>query len=567
MNKPNKKNTTDFKAYAIQRLQEDYRFSLSDLISEGAFSWVFKATNLKLGRVVALKILKKQYSEAKNLLDEAKIQASFKHSGIASIYKVEHIDDILFFEMEYIHGTSLFDYIFQKKRLSEQETSTIGIKLLNIIQEIHSNNIIHGDINTNNILIDKNGEPHLIDFGVSLLSNNNGENMVKHLGAREFISPEMLSGSTINFKSDYYSLGVVLYECLTGKVPFVFKNQSLYDVILHQSPIPFSKYDINVNSKMAKTIFALMAKPPNQRPASIKQIRNGLSGNPKTVGSYFSLPSRSLSGKRKNILIYSIILTGILIIGLFIHLEEKKTIHSAKNQKIQREIEMQGNPLAPEAPSMSNYVKLNEKQLPGEPGQYILKHEITIEQFRDFVFDTGYLTDAEKNNASLIYNSQFGLQRSTGVNWRHNEDGSLINKKDYPKRPVVHVSWNDAVAYCKWAGETLPSFKTWEKLAFPEDTTLSISKINDTVWYSENALDKIQNVQLKASNQNGLYDILGNVGEWCVYQGNQANEKMPVCGGNISSTLSELTASLPVKEQKPSYSDGLTGFRTIKIID
>lgn len=201
------------------------RYEIVSRVGAGGMSDVYKAKDHKLNRNVAIKVLKKEFSDDKNFVSKFRIEAqsaaSLIHPNIVNVYDVGEDHGVYYIVMELIEGITLKRYIEKKGKLSFRETISIATQMANGIECAHNNQIVHRDIKPQNIMISREGKVKVTDFGIaratSAASNTVGGNA---MGSVHYISPEQAGGKYVDEKSDIYSLGITMYEMLTGKVPF-----------------------------------------------------------------------------------------------------------------------------------------------------------------------------------------------------------------------------------------------------------------------------------------------------------------------------------------------------------
>lgn len=199
------------------------RYEIIGRVGAGGMSDVYKAKDHKLNRNVAIKVLKKEYSKDKNFVSkfrvEAQSAASLIHPNIVNVYDVGEDNRLYYIVMELIEGITLKSYIQKKGRLSARETISIAIQIANGIECAHNNQIVHRDIKPQNIMISREGKVKVTDFGIARAASSNTING-NAMGSVHYISPEQAGGKYVDEKSDIYSLGITMFEMITGKVPF-----------------------------------------------------------------------------------------------------------------------------------------------------------------------------------------------------------------------------------------------------------------------------------------------------------------------------------------------------------
>lgn len=199
------------------------RYEILEKIGTGGMSDVYKAKCHKLNRYVAVKVLKQEFSENANFVSKFKIEAQaaagLMHPNIVNVYDVGDENGIYYIVMELVEGITLKKYIEKKARLSYKEAVSIAIQVSMGIEAAHNNHIIHRDIKPQNIIISKDGKVKVTDFGIAKAATSNTITS-NVMGSVHYTSPEQARGGYSDEKSDIYSLGITMFEMLTGRVPF-----------------------------------------------------------------------------------------------------------------------------------------------------------------------------------------------------------------------------------------------------------------------------------------------------------------------------------------------------------
>ena len=258
------------------------RYKLEDFIGQGGMSLVYRAVDIRTGHSVAVKILKSEYNSDKEFLErfqrEAQAASLMSHHNLVNLLDVGVEGEYRYLVLEYVNGNTLKDIIRQKGRLNYQTAIQITVRILSALQHAHDNGIIHRDIKPQNVLIHADGHVKVSDFGIARMTTaftiSKGDTVV---GSVHYSSPEQATGSVVEATSDIYSTGVVMYEMLTGRVPFVGDTPVAVAMQhVQDPPPPITDFAPETPPAVVAVVMKALEKNPKNRFQSAREMADAL---------------------------------------------------------------------------------------------------------------------------------------------------------------------------------------------------------------------------------------------------------------------------------------------------
>lgn len=257
------------------------RYRVTEKIGTGGMADVYKAVDEVLGRTVAVKVLHPQYAADPNFVarfrQEAQAAANLSHPNIVNIYDWGQDDSIYYIVMEWVRGTDLKTLLMERGPLDPMKAAEYGIQVASALSVAHGYDIIHRDIKPHNIVLTPEGSVKVMDFGIARAGNTTMTQTGSVLGTAQYISPEQAQGRSLTPASDLYSLGIVLYELTTGRLPF--EGDTPVAVALKQvneEAVPPRKINPNIPASLEAVIMRAMRKNPAERYAAASEMRDDL---------------------------------------------------------------------------------------------------------------------------------------------------------------------------------------------------------------------------------------------------------------------------------------------------
>ncbi len=594
-------------------------------LGKGGFGAVWKAKS-HADIEVALKLLNPQALEnqkvVKKFFHEAMILAKLDHPNITKLMEFFPDGDNYAIVMEYVEGEELKKLLKQQKGiLPFDHAYKIAHQCCAAFQYAHENGILHRDIKPGNIIIDKNGNVKVMDFGIAKMASTASHDTAASMLSIHYVPPERFDKNReVDARSDIYSLALVFYELFAGRRPFTATETSqIMFAHLNEIPDPPSKFSAALPKSLSDAISKALEKDPDDRFPDFKSFAVAMELEQDDLDDATSIfedldldqtvvvntddPLARVVGdeKKKPVALIAAVVAFVIIAGAAagFFLSGKKTPatgeSASQEQSVKAEIAKVGTKNAkgfyeikhPADQSLMVHVPAGEftmgsdKYSVEKPVQkiklsdyYIDKYLVTNAQFQTFVAAAGYVTDAEKEGTGLVRVGR-RWNKVEGANWKSPDGVTGIDAKQ--DHPVSQVSYNDARSYCQWAKKDLPTEAMWEKAARGPDG-------REFPWGNEDPMEDTANhdnyvgsttpvtAYEKGQSFYGVQDAAGNVYQWCrdLYgigpraetdpAGPETGKEHVIKGGSFIEGMESLR-SANRDRYEPNYSSFLFGFR------
>jgi len=302
-------------------------YKILEKLGEGGMGVVYKAQDTKLDRIVALKFLPQHLTfdsvEKERFIQEAKAASALNHPNITTIHEIDEFGGQMFIVMEYCEGRTL-KRIIEKETLSVRKVLDIGIQICEGLTIAHEKGIVHRDIKSDNIMLTPRGQVKIMDFGLAKLKGATKLTKTRStLGTAAYMSPEQAQGEEVDQRSDIFSFGVVLYELLTGKLPFGGEHQAaiIYSII-NEEPQPVGRYNNQVSAELERIVSKALVKEKEERYQHIDDLLADLRREKKSL-EYIKtaqIPKEAVAPKPKKKLLPFIVPASIVFVIALIFL-------------------------------------------------------------------------------------------------------------------------------------------------------------------------------------------------------------------------------------------------------
>ena len=554
-------------------------YEILEELGRGGMATVYKARQKSLDRIVALKVIHREFSGADRFQREAIETARLRHNNIVTVHDIGEIGNYSYIAMEYLSGDSYTQFLKSYGPPKEDIIKSMIIPILDALEYTHGHNIIHRDVKSNNIMLDGQNKPVLMDFGIAF--NTEGTRYTQAgglIGTPEYMSPEQANEKfELDGRSDLYSLGVVMYELATGRVPFVAeKAAGVVHQIIHEAVPDPRQFNKKLSDGFVSILLRALAKNPDERFQNASDFKRALLEG-STRSSFELLKKDSERREKKHVndssskirtgmplgikivliaLLFSIIAVGTIIVV------SRIPKRSVKMYRVAGGSFHMGSEDGDQDEKPIHRVSVNSF--------YMSKHEITQELYYSVM----------GTNPSRMIGEDLPVESVTWI-----EATDFCNKLSLIDGLNPCYDRVENVVRCRFSanGYRLPTEAEWEYAARGGKKShgnryAGASNPIPVCWYSDNSGLEIHPVGEKRPNELGLYDMSGNVWEWCwdakssYSSNNQTNPTGPgaayqrvLRGGSFNDSPSQCRVSV-------RFSEGMTesasnfGFRVVRSI-
>nr|MDQ6914677.1 protein kinase [Actinomycetota bacterium] len=259
----------------------DGRYSILSRLGSGGMADVYCAQDLQLGRKVALKLLYRRFAEDEQFVErfkrEASAAAGLQHPNVVGVYDRGEFDGTYYIAMEYLEGRSLKQIVQDEGPLAPERAIELVVQILRAARFAHQRGVIHRDLKPHNVIVDEEGRVKVTDFGIARAGASDMTETGSIMGTAQYLSPEQAQGHAVSAQSDLYAIGIVLYELLTGRVPF--DGDSPVTIALKQVselPVPPSAYNAAIPPELDALVLRALEKDPARRFTDAEEMSGAL---------------------------------------------------------------------------------------------------------------------------------------------------------------------------------------------------------------------------------------------------------------------------------------------------
>jgi formylglycine-generating enzyme required for sulfatase activity/tRNA A-37 threonylcarbamoyl transferase component Bud32 len=507
------------------------RYLITTRIGKGAMGTVYRATDTQTGREVALKIIYSELAVDPAMLERFKREADalrqLKHPNIVEFVDAFEHDEQYVIVMEYLPGGSLFDLLLQGP-LPIERVRHIAIDLCDALIRAHRLKLIHRDIKPENILMNEEGTPKLADFGLARLSHDTRVTRSgTQFGTPHYMAPEAWEGKTLDAQADIWSLGILMFEMLTGQVPFSGDTPlAVMNKVFTSQPSRMKRLRSNLPPSLVKIIRRMLARDKKQRYQTMREVAVDLERNQAAP-----LP---VSTKTKRVAAGFFLIVGLVAGGLIF--ADNWLSPQVASAPLETQASIQDATQEPILPATAELSPVTETPSLGMGASKVGEDGATLMFVPEGEFIMGSDTNEEAIPIHRVQMDAFWIDQTEVTNAMYekcvdagvcehprNTHSSLhpvyYGNSEFDDYPVIRVDWHTANAYCAWVGRQLPTEAQWEKAArgtvariYPWGNDLPTGSLLN---YNNDVGDttKVGSYPDGASVY-GVLDMAGNVWEW-----------------------------------------------------